>query len=225
MRKLLRPIPGSLIACLALATGLVAPAAARQPTKALLPRMVVPDASLARLSDRLQQKYAFYPTPQDAAASSPDPNDTGADMRRLGRIAGYVRGRNAAGAFSRHPPRGLLVAGTSAMLWRDARSAAASITRDTANSKRFRGKVIESARLISFAATKVPSLGTGAVLAHEHWRLESGTDVFTTTAAFPVGSLRGNTVVVRRDRQYADAMALNLGQQLRRRMLATLRGA
>jgi hypothetical protein len=217
-------MPAGLIACLALGIGLVAPAAVRQPTKALLPKMVVPDASLARLSDRLRQKYAFYSTFQDAAASSPDPNDTGADLRRLGRIAGYVRGRNATGAFSRRAPKGLLVAGTSAILYRDARSAAASIKRDTADSKRLRGKAIEAGRLISFAATKVPSLGTGAVLVHLHIRRTGGTNLFTTAVAFPVGSLRGNTSVVRGDSKSADTMALNLGQQLRRRMLATLGG-
>jgi hypothetical protein len=38
----------------------------------------------------------------------------------LGRIAGYIRGRNAIGAFARRVPSGLLVVGTSAILWRDA---------------------------------------------------------------------------------------------------------
>lgn len=223
MRKL-RLIPAGLSACLALVIGLVAPAAARQPTKALLPRMVVPDASLARLSDRLRQKFAFYSTPQDAAASSVDPNDTGADLRRMGRLAGYVRGRNAAGAFSRRAPKGLLVVGTSAILCRDARSAAASIKHDIAVSKRLRGKAIDSGRLISFAATKVPSLGTGAVLVHVRVRPRGGTDLFTTAVAFPAGSLRGNTTVVRGDRKNADTMALHLGQQLRRQMLVTLGG-
>jgi hypothetical protein len=142
----------------------------------------------------------------------------------MGRIAGYVRGRNAAGAFFRRAPKGLLAVGTSAILCRDARSATASIKHDIAVSKRLRGKAIDSGRLISFAATKVPPLGPGAVLVHVRVRPRDGTDLFTTAVAFPLGSLRGNTTVARGDRKNADAMALNLGQQLRRRMLATLGG-
>jgi hypothetical protein len=52
----------------------------------------------------------------------------------------------------------------------------------------------------------------------------SRTDLFTTALAFPVGSLRGNTAVVRGDGKNADGMVLNLGRQLRSRMLATVRG-
>jgi hypothetical protein len=199
---------------------LVEPAPAQEPPRARLPRMVVPDASLARLAGDLRQEFAFFSTAQDAAASTPDPSDTGADLRRLGRIAGYVRGRNAAGAFSRRAPKGLLVVGTSASLWRDTRSAAASIERDIADYKRFRGKADQSGRLVSFEATKVPSLGIGAALFHIHVRPRGGTDRFMTTVSFRVGSLRGNATVVRGDRRDADTAARHLAGQLKRRMLA-----
>jgi len=200
----------------------VAPAATRPPSKALLPRIVVPDASLARVAHELPQKFAFFSTAEDAAASTPDPKDTGADLMRLGRIAGYVRGRNARGAFSPRPPNGLLTVGTSAILWRDARSAAASIKRDMADDKRFRGKRIQGALLVSFAATKVVSLGSEGALLHIHTR-RSGADQFTTQVVFRVESLRGNVVVARSDSRNADATALDLAKQLTRRMLKTLR--
>lgn len=219
----LRLIPAASIACLALVVALAA-AAEPKPTKALLPKMVVPNASLARLGDQLRRKFAFFSSDRDAALSSPDPNDTAADLRRLGRIAGYVRGRNAVGAFGRRPPKGLLAVGTSAILWRDARSAAAAIRRDIADQKRLRGKAVEGGRLVRFAARKVPSLGRGAVLSHADFRPTGGTHRFSTEVTFRVGSLRGNAIVIRRDRKNADSMALHLGKQLRHRMLTTLGG-
>jgi GNAT superfamily N-acetyltransferase len=217
----LGPILAGASFCLALAIVLVAPATAQTP-KVLLPRMVVPDASLARLSG-LPQKFAFFATAADAAASTSDPSDTGADLRRLGRIAGYVRGRNAAGAFEARAPKGLLTVGTSVILWRDARSAAASIRRDIADDKRFRGKTVGGAKLVSFALTRVPSLGIGAALLHIHVRPTGGTDRFVTSVVFLVGSLRGNAIVGRGGNRSADATALQLAKQLRSRMLAVLR--
>lgn len=130
--------------------------------------MVIADASLARLGSGLRKKFAFFPTPPDAAASTPDPSDTGVDLKRRGRVAGYIRGRNAPGAFSRCAPKGLLGVATSVSLWRNAQSAAASIERDIADFKRFRGKAIEGGLLVSFAVTEVPSLGDGAALLYTH---------------------------------------------------------
>ena len=206
----------------ALSLVLVAPAAAREPTKAQLPRMVVPDAALARLGSGLRHKYAFFSAAGDAAASTPDPNDTGADLRRLGRIAGYVRGRNATGAFSRRGPKGLQVALTSVILWRDARAASASIRRDISDDERLTGRTIKGSTLVSFEATKVGSLGAGAALLHVRARAKGVTDRFSTEAVFNVGALRGNTLVVRGDGRNADAVTLQLAAQLRRRMLAAL---
>jgi hypothetical protein len=200
---------------------LAAPAAAQTP-KALLPRMVVPDASLVRLAGGLQHKSAFFSTPADAAASTPDPTDTGADMRRRGRLAGYVRDRTATGAFSRRAPKGLLVVGTSVGLWRNARSAAASIERDIADYKRLRGETHEGALLVSFAATRASSFGIGARLMHIRARPTGGSDRFITSVVFRVRSLRGNAIVVRSDKKNADAMARDLAEQLRHRMLAVL---
>jgi hypothetical protein len=219
----LGPILVGASVCLVLAIALAAPAGAGQAPKALLPRMVIPDASLARLGAGLRNKFAFFSTAKDAAASTSDPSDTGADLRRLGRIDGYVRGRNAPGAFSPRAPKGLQGVATSVILWRDARSAAASIRRDIADDKRFRGKAVEAGKLVSFAATKVPSLGIGAALLHIHTRPAGGTDRFTTSVVFRVGSLRGNAIVVRGDRKKADTLALRLAEQLRRRMLTVLR--
>jgi hypothetical protein len=216
------PLRMRLLLVAGLSVALVAPAAA-QTAKALLPRMVVPDASLARLAGGLGHKFAFFSTAADAAASTPDPNDGAADMRRLGRIAGYVRGRNAVGAFSRRAPKGLLVMGTSAILWRGTRFAAASIERDIADYKRLRGKALEEGLLVGFRSTKVSSLGSGARLLHIHARPTGGTDRFTTSVVFHVRSLRGNAIVVRSDRKNADTTARHLAEQLRRRMLATLR--
>jgi hypothetical protein len=210
-----------LLLVAAMSIALVAPATAQTP-KSLLPRMVVPDASLMRLAGGLRHKSAFFSTPADAAASTPDPDDTGADMRRRGRLAGYVRDRTATGAFSPRAPKGLLVVGTSVGLWRNARSAAASIERDIADYKRLRGETHEGALLVSFAATKVRSLGVGAALLHIRARPTGGTDRFITSVVFRVRSLRGNAVVVRSDKKNADAMARHLAEQLRRRMLAVL---
>jgi hypothetical protein len=118
----------------------VAVAPARPPTRAQLPGIVLPDAVLAHVAPGLRQRYAFFSTGEDAAASTADPNDTGADLKRLGRLAGYVRGRNAPRAFSPRAPRGLLAVGTSVILWTDASAAAASIQRDIEDGKRFSGK-------------------------------------------------------------------------------------
>jgi hypothetical protein len=219
----LGPILAGASVCLALAIVLAAPAGAGQAPKALLPRMVVPDASLARLGDVLRHKSAFFSTPADAAASTPDPDDTGADMRRRGRLAGYVRDRTATGAFSPRPPKGLQLVGTSVILWRNARSAAASIERDIADYKRLRGKTREGDLLVSFAATKVRSLGLGAALLHIRGRPTGGPDRFITSVVFRVRSLRGNAIVVRSDKRSADATVLQLGKQLRSRMRAVLR--
>jgi hypothetical protein len=115
------------------------------------------------------------------------------------------------------------VVGTSVILWRNARSAAASIERDIADYKRFRGKTLEGDLLVSFAATKVRSLGLGAALLHICGRPTGGTDRFITSVAFRVRSLRGNAIVVRSNTRTADATALQLAKQLRSRMLAVLR--
>jgi hypothetical protein len=185
--------------------------------------MVLPDASLVALADGLGQRFAFFSNANDGAASSPDPKDTGADLRRLGRIAGYVRGRNAAGAFSLRGPERLQVVGTSVILWRDARAAAASIERDTASAKRLRGKPVQSGFEVSFAATRASSLGVGAMVWHIRARPKGGTDRFTTHVVFRVGRLRGNAIVGHGDNRYADAAALQLADQLRHQILATLR--
>jgi hypothetical protein len=185
--------------------------------------MVVPDAALARLASGLPHRFAFFSTAEDAAASSPDPRDTGATMKRRGRIAGYVRGRNTPSAFARRAPKRLLAIGTSVILWRDARAAAASIERDLADEKRLTGRTVGGNLLISFSATRVPSLGAGAVLQHIRARPLDGTDRFTTQVVLRVGRLRGNAIVVRGDRRDADSLALRLARQLRRRMLAALR--
>lgn len=192
------------------------------PSKALLPKMVLPDASLAPLADGAHQRFAFYANADDAAASSPDPNDKGADMRGRGRIAGYVRGRNVRGAFGPSALRGLVTLGTSVILWNDGRSASASIKRDLASARRFAGKRIQSGLLVSFAARKVPSLGPDAALEHARGRPPGGSDRFSTSVVFRVGSLRGNAVVSRGDR-FADAAALQLARQLKLRMAAVLR--
>jgi hypothetical protein len=76
--------------------------------------------------------------------------------------------------------------------------------------------------LVSFVATKVPALGIGAVLMHGRSRPTGGTDRFATQVVFRVGQLRGNAIVVRGDGGNADTLALELGKQLRRRMLAAL---
>jgi hypothetical protein len=189
----------------------------------MLPHMVVPDASLARLAGELRRKYAFFATAEDAAVSTADPNDTGVDMRRLGRIAGYVRGRNATGAFTPRAPKGLLAVGTSVILWRDSQAAGASIERDIAESRRLRGKAVEGGVLVDADVTQQPSLGPGAALQRTHARPTGGTDRFSTAVLFRVGSLRGNAVVVRSDGQSADRTALRLAEQLRLRMVAALR--
>src|SRR6476620_10104575 len=128
-------------------------------------------------------------------------------------------------AGAKQVPKALLplLVGTSAILWRNARSAAASIERDIADYRRFRGKTLEGELLVSFAAKKVRSLGLGAALLHIRGRPTGGTDRFITSVAFRVRSLRGNAIVVRSDKRSADATALQLAKQLRRRMLAALR--
>lgn len=78
--------------------------------------------------------------------------------------------------------------------------------------------------IVSVAASRVPSLGIGAVLTHERVRAADGIDFFTTHIAFRVGQLRGNASVARRgDNTNADAIVLDLAKQLRGRMLAALR--
>ena len=201
----------------------MAPAAAQKPSKALLPRMVLPDAALVGLAVGLGQKLEFFTNANDGAASSPDPKDTGADLSRLGRVAGYIRGRHSVGAFSLRGPKRLQAVATSVILWRDTRAAAASIERDVATAKRLRGKAIESGFEVSFAATKAPSLGADAMLWHLRARPKGGTDRFTTQVVFRVGPLRGNATISHGDNRYADAAALQLADQLKRRILATLR--
>jgi hypothetical protein len=185
--------------------------------------MVIPDAALARLAPGLPRTYAFYATAEDGAASTADPNDTGADMRRLGRITGYARGRNAPGAFTPRAPKGMLALGTSAILWRDAQAAADSIERDLADGRRFRGKAVEGGVLLDVDVIDEPTLGDGAALVRTHARPTGGTDRFTTGVSFRVGSVRGNAVVVRSDEMSADATALQLARRLRRRMIAAIR--
>jgi len=181
--------------------------------------MVLQDAELAQLAGGLRQKFAFFTTPEDAAASSPDPSDTGVDMRRRGRIAGYVRGRNATGAFSRRVPKRLLLIGTSVILWRDARAASASIRRDISDDKRLTGRTIKGSTLVSFEARP---LRAGATLLHIRARPRNGTDQFTTEVVFRVGALRGNALVVRGDGRGTDGLALHLADRLKRRMLSAV---
>jgi hypothetical protein len=211
-----------LLSVVALSIALAGPVGAREPTRAQLPRMVVPDAALARLGSGLRHRFAFFTTATDAAASTTDPNDTAADLTRLGRIAGYIRGRNATGAFSRRAPKGLLGVSTTVSLWRDARAAGGAVDREIADGKRLTGRPVEGGVLISFAVTKELSLGAGAVLLHIHARPTGGTDRFVTEVVFRVGRLRGNVNVVRGGRRNADTAALHLAEQLRHRMLGAL---
>ncbi len=197
--------------------------AAQSPTRAQLPKMVLPDAALEHVAGGLPQGFAFFSTAEDAAASTFDPHDTGADLKRLGRVAGYVRGRNARGAFSPHAGRGLLAVGTSVILFRDASAAGASIQRDIAAGKRFSGKAVEAGFLVSYTSSRVPSLGSRGALEHVHARPTGGSDRFVTSVLFLVGQLRGHATVNRGDRTNADRVALDLAQQLRRRIVATLR--
>jgi hypothetical protein len=192
--------------------------------RALLPKMVIPDASLARLADGARKRFAFYTNANDAAASTFDPNDTGADLRRMGRIAGYIRGRNVARAFVKRAPKGLLATSTSVILWKDGRSAAASIERDLASGKRFSGKRLQGGLLVSYAARKVPLLGAEEVLEHVRTPPTGGTDRFATGVLFHVGSLRANATVARGDR-FADRAALQVAKQLKLRVVAVLRSS
>ena len=197
--------------------------AAQSPTRAQLPEMVVPDAALRDLAGGLPGSFAFFSTAVDAAASTIDPNDTGADLKRLRRVAGYVRGRNTRGAFSDRGARGLQAVGTSVTLFRDAPAADASIQREVAAGKRFNGKVLKEGVIVSFRSNKVPSFGSRAVMEHLHARSTGGSDRFGTAVLFRVGQLRGFATVSRGDRKNADRLALALAEQLRRRIVATLR--
>ena len=114
--------------------------------------------------------------------------------------------------------------GTSVILWKDERSASASIERDLAGARRFVGKPIQQGILVSFAARKVPSLGADATLEHARARPTGGNDRFSTSVLFRVGSLRGNAVVSRGDR-FADAEALQLARQLKLRIATVLRSS
>jgi hypothetical protein len=198
--------------------------AAKSPSRAQLPKMVLPDAALKHVAGGLPQRFAFFSTPEDAARSTFDPHDTGADLKRLGRIAGYVRGRYAPGAFSPRAGRGLLAVGTSVSLFRDSAAAGASMQRDIAAGKRFSGKVLGArGLLVSYRFSGAPSLGNRAALEHVHARPTGGSDRFETSVLFVVGQLRGNATVSRGDRTNADRLALDLAQQLRRRMVTGLR--
>ena len=194
-------------------------AAQAVPTRGQLPAIALPDSVLARVSAELREKYAFFSTAADAAASTADPNDTGADLNRLGRVAGYVRGRNVRGAFTYHAAKGLLTVSTSVILWRDSAAARASISLELANQKRFVGKKLPGGLFVSAACSKVGSLA--ATICHERARPTKGTDdFFGTVVMFNVDQLRGNVIISRSDNANVDTLALSLAAQLRQRMLA-----
>jgi hypothetical protein len=196
---------------------------AQSPTRAQLPKMVLPDAVLKLAAGGLPGSFAFFATAEDAAASTYDPHDTGADLKRLGHVAGYVRGRNARGAFSPRAGGGLLAVGTSVILFRDASAARAAIERGIAEGKQFSGKALQEGVLVRYTARRARSLGSGAVLEHVRARPTGGTDRFQTNVTFRVGQLRGNVIVSRGDRTNADRLALDLAKQLQRRILTALR--
>jgi hypothetical protein len=82
-----------LAAAVSIAILVPAAQAAQPPTRSQLPKMVLPDAALKRLASALPPRVAFFSTAAEGASSTPDPHDTAADLKRLGRIAGYVGGR------------------------------------------------------------------------------------------------------------------------------------
>lgn len=188
--------------------------------RAQLPAIALPDATLAQVSAKLREKYAFFSTAADAALSTVDPNDTGADLKRLGRIAGYVRGRNVHGMFTDRPPKGLLDLRTTVTLWRDSAAARASIRREIANEKRFAGKKLQGGELVSAACSEVRPLS--AMLCHEQTRSTRGTDFFGTIVIFNVDQLRGFAGVVRSDDVNVDGIVLRLAAELRLRALAAV---
>jgi hypothetical protein len=188
--------------------------------QAQLPAIVLSDATLAKISDRLHEKFRFFSTAADAARSTLDPNDTGEDLKQLGRIAGYVRGRNAHGAFTEHPPNGLLTVGTSVTLWRGAAAARASIRRDAADRKRFAGTKLPGGQLVSSTCSQVKKLD--ATLCREHTRSARGIDFFGTSVIFSVNRLRGSAIVLRHDGANKDALALSLAAKLRTRAIAAV---
>jgi hypothetical protein len=213
-----------LAAAVLIAVFIPAAQAAQTPTRSQLPKMVLPDAALKRVASALPQRVAFFSTAAEGASTTPDPHDTAADVRRRGRIAGYVRGRSAPEALAARARSGLLAVGSSVILYRNASAAAASIQRDIAAGKRYTGKKVEGGLLVGYSAKSVPSLGRAAALLHIHGRPTGGTpDRFATHVVFLVRQLRGNATVNRADRTNADRLALDLAEQLRRRIVATLR--
>jgi len=180
--------------------------------------MVLPDAALAAVAPRLPERFAFSISADEAAVTTLDPTDTGGDLQRRGRVAGYIRVRAAEPSAS----QGLLAVSTSVTLFRNAKAAAAAIERDLGDGKRLVGKSIENGSLVSFTFTRVRSVGAAAVLARTH-RLTDGHDVFVTDGIVRVGQLRGRASVLRGDRRRVDRIVLALAAKLRQRMVAAMR--
>jgi hypothetical protein len=183
----------------------------------MLPAMARPDTGLATVAPRLPERFAFFISADEAAVTTLDPTDTGPDLQRRGRIAGYIRVRAAEPSAS----KGLLAASTSVTLFRHATAAAAAIERDLSDGKRLVGKLVESGSLVSFTFIRVPMLGAGAVLVRTH-RKTDGRDIFATDVIVRVGQLRGRASLLRGDRRRMDHTVLDLAAMLRHRMRTTL---
>jgi hypothetical protein len=213
-----------LAAAVLIAVFMPAAQAAQPPTRSQLPKMVLPDAALKRVAGALPRRVAFFSTAAEGASTTPDPHDTAADLKRLGRIAAYIRGRIAREAVAVRARSGFVSVASTVVLYRNAAAAAASIQRDIAAGKRYTGKEVEGGFLVGYSAKRVPSLGSGAVRLHVHGRPTGGNpDRFVTHVVFLVGQLRGNATVNRADRTNVDRLVLDLAEQLRRRIVATIR--
>jgi hypothetical protein len=214
----LSPIALSALMAAVTSLALALSAAAKPPTKAQLPAMVLRDAALAAVAPRLPEHFTYWISADEAAVVTLDPTDTAADLQRRGWVAGYIRVRTAEPSAS----KGLLGVSTSVTLFRNAKAAAAAIERDLRDGKRLVGKSIEFGSLVSFTFTRVRSGGAAAVLARTH-RISEGDDVFVTDAIVRVGQLRGRASVSRGDRRRADRIVLALAAKLRQRMVAAMR--
>jgi hypothetical protein len=159
----------------------------------------------------------------DAAEDTIDPKDTAASLARAGRMNGYELAYEDLSALPFVRGKGLLQIASSVDRFRSAAAADAFIDKQLEDYARFRGKVVEGARLVEFDRFAVPRLGERSLGLRGVVELGSKR-VPSTSVIFRAGPLVGDITIDRADSKPVNQEAIRFARALASRMRLALAG-
>ena len=193
-------------------------------TKAQLAAMVLPLDELGTIAERMERNETAGPVNNEEAADGTiDPSDTGKALRSAGRLGGhkayFTDPRVAASARK----QGVISVGTEVELMEDPVYAAQYLHEQLGDFERFQGKQDDGTNLAGVASFQVNAVGDEAegLLATASGPKRT---VHATAVAFRRGRIVAVAMVIRTDKEDAQAEARALAVKLDARIQAVLAG-